>query len=212
MLATPVGLYYDLATGKQFADPNPGNAFMSSAFSFAVSPDQSLLAAQDGSTVRLTRSQDGTQLTVQQGIINMPVNVVENSTNGQSCFSVSGDRLYTASGAPYDFPATSVTTSQVVQTLPGSNYPDAIQCVWNGLVIGGIDGYYSTTDIFVYYGPTGVSLGQLSSNGPTTTGYRDLLSRGLAVSADGTVLASTWNTSALTPGAGVYLQALPAPP
>jgi hypothetical protein len=212
MLATPVGLYYDLATGKQFADPNPGSAFMSSAFSFAVSPDQSLLAAQDGSTVRLTRSQDGTQLTVQQGIINMPVNVVENSTNGQSCFSVSGDRLYTASGAPYDFPATSVTTSQVIQTLPGSNYPDAIQCVWNGLVVGGIDGYYSATDIFVYYGPTGVSLGQLNSNGPPTNGYRDLQSRGLAVSADGTVLASTWAVSTGVTTGNVYLQSLPAPP
>lgn len=177
MLATPAGLYYDLITGTQFADASPGNAFMSSAFSFAVSPDQ--------------------------------VNVVQNSTNGQSCFSVSGDRLYTASGAPYDFPATSVATSQVIQTLPGSNYPDAIQCVWNGLVVGGIDGYYATTDIFVYYGPTGVSLGQLSSNGPTTSGYRDLLSRGLAVSADGTVLASTWAASG---GGDVYLESLPASP
>ena len=29
MLATPVGLYYDLSTGEQFADPNPSGAFMS---------------------------------------------------------------------------------------------------------------------------------------------------------------------------------------
>ena len=212
MLATPVGLYYDLATGTQFQDPHPDSAFLSSAFSFAVSPDQSLLAAQDGSTVRLSRSDDGTQLTVQHNIMTLPVNTVENSTNGQSCFSASGDRLYTASGAPYDFPATSVASSQVIQVLPGSNYPDAIQCVWNGVVVGGIDGYYQTSDIFVYYGPTGVGLGQLNSSGPTTSD-RDLLSRGLAVSADGTVLVSTWSTLPGTDtGAGVYLQALPAPP
>jgi hypothetical protein len=212
MLATPVGLYYDLATGTQFQDPHPDSAFLSSAFSFAVSPDQSLLAAQDGSTVRLSRSDDGTQLTVQHNIMTLPVNTVENSTNGQSCFSASGDRLYTASGAPYDFPATSVASSQVIQVLPGSNYPDAIQCVWNGVVVGGIDGYYQTSDIFVYYGPTGVGLGQLNSSGPTMSD-RDLLSRGLAVSADGTVLVSTWSTLPGTDtGAGVYLQALPAPP
>jgi hypothetical protein len=117
------------------------------------------------------------------------VNVVENASNGQSCFSTTGDRIYTASGAPYDFPATSVATSQVIQTLPGSNYPDAIQCVWNGLAIGGIDGYYQADDIFVYFGLTGVSLGQPSSNGPSSA-YRDLLSRGLAVSADGTMPSS----------------------
>jgi hypothetical protein len=211
MLATSVGLYYDLASGTQFQDPTPDQAFLSSAYSFAVSPDQSLLAAQDGNTVRLTRSDDGTQFTVQHHVITMPINVVENSTNGQSCFSTSGDRLYTASGAPYEFPATSVATSQVIQILPGSNYPDAIQCVWNGLVVGGIDGYYASSDIFVYDGPTGVALGQLSSNA-TTTGYRSLLSRGLAVSADGTMIVSAWGAQPGQPAAGIYLQPLPSPP
>jgi hypothetical protein len=208
MLATPVGLYYDLTTGEQFADPNPSGAFMSSAFSFAVSPDQSLLAAQDGSTVRIIRSDGGSQFIVQHGAMSLPVNVVQNSANGQSCFSTTGDRLYTASGAPYQFPATSVTTDQVIQILPADAYPDAIQCVWNGLVVGGIDGYYSANDIYLYNGPSGTALGQLSSNG-TTTAYRDLFSRGMAVSADGTVLASAWYVSSAS--TGVYLQALPSP-
>jgi hypothetical protein len=176
MLATPVGLYYDLTTGEQFADPNPSGAFMSSAFSFAVSPDQSLLAAQDGSTVRIVRSDGGSQLIVQHGAMSLPVNVVQNSSNGQSCFSTNGDRLYTASGAPYQFPATSVTTDQVIQILPGDAYPNAIQCVWNGIVVGGIDGYYSASDIYVYNGPTGAGLGQLSSDG-SVSAYRELFSR-----------------------------------
>jgi hypothetical protein len=64
----------------------------------------------------------------------------------------------------------------------------------------------------VYYGPTGVSLGQFSSNG-STTAYRDLLNRGMGVSADGTRLISAWSGS---PGnlsaVGVYFQTLPPPP
>jgi hypothetical protein len=213
MLVTPVGLYYDLTTGEKFTDnSNTSTDWLSLAFSFATTPDQSLLAAQDGSTIGVTRSAlNGDVFVTQKNIIQLPVNTVENSSNGQSCFSTTGDRLYTASGAPYDFPATSVATSQVIQVLPGTSYPDAIQCVWNGLVIGGVDGYYSDTDIFVYFGLSGVSLGQLSSNG-LLTGYRDLLSRGLAVSADGTMLVSAWATSpGNSSGSGVYFQPLPAP-
>jgi hypothetical protein len=213
MLVTPVGLYYDLTSGAQYTDNTNGSTdWLSSAFSFAISPDQSLLAAQDGTTIRISRSSlNGGKFVTQTGAVVPQVNVVENSSNGQSCFSTTGDRIYTASGAPYDFPATSVATSQVIQTLPGSNYPDAIQCVWNGLVIGGIDGYYQADDIFVYFGMTGVSLGQLSSNGPSSA-YRDLLSRGLAVSADGTMLISAWaGQPGQTTGAGVYFQILPLP-
>jgi hypothetical protein len=160
--------------------------------------------------VRIVRTADA--VVIQRGVATPPINTVENRGNGQSCFSITGDRIYTASGAPYDFPATSIATSQVIQTLPGNAYPDAIQCVWNGIVVGGIDGYYDPTDIFVYYGPTGVALGQLSSNG-SSTAYRDLLSRGLAVSADGTILISAWtNGPGSTAASGVYFQTLPAPP
>ena len=131
---------------------------------------------------------------------------------GEACFSASGDRIYTASGAPSDFPATSVATSQVIQTLAGTDFPDSMQCVWNGLVIGGADGYYAPDDIFVYYGPTGVSLGQFSSNG-STAAYRELLNRGMAVSADGTRLISAWTGNVGIPSApGVYFQTLPPPP
>jgi hypothetical protein len=57
----------------------------------------------------------------------------------------------------------------------------------------------------------GVSLGQLGSDGPLNS-YRDLLSRGLAVSADGTMLISAWSSSpGNSSGAGVYFQPLPSP-
>jgi len=73
----------------------------------------------------------------------------------------------------------------------------------------GIDGYYDATDIFVYAGSTGVILGVLSSNG-SSSAYRDLLLRGLAVSADGTILVSAWTGQ--SGQAGVYFQTLSAPP
>jgi hypothetical protein len=185
------------------------NAF-TSVLGLTSSPDQSLVATQDGITAGLVRSAlAGGSLVIRPN----PVIVsTAQGRQGEACFSASGDRIYTASGAPYDFPATSVATSQVIQTLAGTNYPNSMQCVWNGLVIGGVDGYYAPDDIFIYDGPTGVSLGQVSSNG-STTAYRDLLDRGMAVSADGTRMMSAWVGS---PGSastlGVYFQTLPAPP
>lgn len=41
------------------------------------------------------------------------------------------------------------------------------------MVIGGANAYYDADDIFIYYGPTGVSLQSVSSSGPT--GNRDLV-------------------------------------
>jgi hypothetical protein len=206
-LVTPGGRTYDLASGTQYATVMAGYDYVAS---IAVSPDQSLIAPQFGEVARIIRTHD--TAIIERGVAAPPVNIVQNRGNGQSCFSITGDRLYTASGAPYNFPAISIATSQVIQTLPGSNYPDAIQCVWNGLVVGGIDGYYNPVDIFVYEGATGVSLGQLSSNG-SSMAYRDLSSRGLAVSADGTIVISAWASSpGSVAGAGIYFQSLPAPP
>lgn len=77
----------------------------------------------------------------------------------------------------------------------------------HGVVIGA-NAFYDADDIFIYYGPTGISLQSVSSSGPT--GSRDLLPHGMAVSTDATVLISTWGGSS-APG-GVYFQPLPAPP
>jgi hypothetical protein len=76
-------------------------------------------------------------------------------------------------------------------------------------VVGGIDGYYNPNDVYVYVAATGFLAAELSSSGPSTSN-RDLASRGLAVSADGTMLVSAWTG---TPGvSGLYFQPLPAPP
>ena len=208
MLVTAAGRAFDLASGTQFQD----NTFMwsSEPFGFSSSPDQSMVASQTGIAHRIIRSAlHGGTLVTQSDVVTPPSGTVQNPSNGQSCFGITGDRIYTASGAPYSFPATSVATSQVIQTLPATSYPDSIQCVWNGLVVGGIDGYYNPNDVYVYVAATGFLAAELSSSGPSTSN-RDLASRGLAVSADGTMLVSAWTG---TPGvSGLYFQPLPAPP
>jgi hypothetical protein len=211
-LITPAARVYDVGSGSELAaSPLETIQFsgIGSALGLASSPDQSLLADQDGFTAGLVRSAlAGGSLVITP----TPVAVsTAQGAQGESCFSASGDRIYTASGFPYSFPATSVATGQVIQTLPGTNYPDSMQCVWNGLVIGGVDGFYADDDIFVYYGPTGVGLSQVSSNG-LPGAYRSLLSRGMAVSADGTILISAWAAQpGTTSSVGVYFQTLPPP-
>jgi hypothetical protein len=211
-LITPSSRVYDVSNGLELTGSAltaiPLNGFQG-AFGLASSPDQTLLTDQDAVTVGLVRSAlAGGSLVVTSN----PVNVTTaQGASGESCFSASGDRIYTASGYPYDFPATAVATGQIIQTLAGTNYPDAMQCVWNGLVIGGVDGFYAPDDIFVYSGPTGVSLAQLSSNG-SPGANRSLLPRGMAVSADGTILISAWAAQpGTTSSVGVYFQSLPAP-
>jgi Viral BACON domain len=199
ILFTPAGLAYDLTTGTQI----PTLSLVGYAGpALAVSADQSMLADQIGLAARVVRSAlGGGTLVVTPAVTSSPAQ----GADGEACFSASGDRIYTASGYPYNFYATSVATNQLIQTLPGTAYPNSMQCAWNGVVIGGTNAYYDTDDIFIYYGPTGVSLQTVSSSGPT--GNRDLAPHGMAVSADATVLISTFS-----PPAGVYFQPLPAPP
>jgi hypothetical protein len=213
MLATGVGYYYDLASGKKFTDLNPiSQSFSSSAFSLTTSPDQSLLVAQNGSGVRLTRSTDGTTLSYVYNVVSVPIGLVQNPSNGQSCINDSGTRLYTASGAPYQFSGIDMTTGQLAQTLTATNYPDAIQCSWNGLIVGGVDNYSAAADVYVYDGRSGANLAVLFSSG-AYAGSHDLLSRGLAVSGDGTMLVSLWSAPSGSPVTGGFaIQPLPAPP
>lgn len=128
--------------------------------------------------------------------------------DGEACISQDNSIIYTASGYPYDFPGTSFATGQVVQRLPGSNYPSSILCLWNGVVIGGIDGYYNATDIWVYNGVTGVELLQTSSSDQGT--YRSLHDRGLAASGDATRLISISGAYGAATSE-VRFQSIPAP-
>lgn len=204
MLLTPGSRLFDLATGDERSQA--GLRIASYAASLAISPDQSLVAPDFGSVKRLERSAlNGGTLLVTDGA---GFGTAQGRA-GEACVSAAGDRIYSASGAPYDFPASSVATGQVVQRLPGNAYPNSIQCVWNGLVVGGIDGYYSSADVWVYYGPSGAELAQLSSS--AATGYRSLIDRGLAVSADGTRLVSVARPNGQSTSQ-LYFQALPAPP
>jgi hypothetical protein len=204
MLVTPGSRVFDLGAGTE--RPSASFNIAGSAVSLAVSPDQSLVVPDFGSVKRLEWSAlNGGSLVVSDGT---SVGTVS-GREGEACVSADGGRVYTASGGVYEFPATSLATGLVVQRLPGSNYPNSIQCVWNGLVVGGIDGFYAATDIWAYYGPTGANLAELSSS--PSAGYRSLIDRGLAVSADGTRLVSAARESG-SPVSRLYFQTLPSPP
>jgi hypothetical protein len=128
--------------------------------------------------------------------------------DGEACINQDNTIVYTASGAPYDFPGTNIASGQIVQRLPGSNYPSSILCLWNGVVIGGIDGYYNSTDIWIYDGVTGLELAQTSSS--ESGSYRSLRDRGLAASGDATRLISMSGVyGALTQE--LRFQSIPAP-
>ncbi len=204
VLIAPSGRAFDLESGAPFTGLQP---ILDWSLSLAVSPDQSLLANDGGVVLRLTRSAlNGDGLSIQNlGTFG------GGGFDGQTCFSASGDRLYSASGWPYEFSARSLATGEVIQHLPGDAYPNSISSCWNGLVVGGIMGHYSEQDIWIYDGPSGALLGQLSSSAASGA-QRDLLPRGLALSADGTRVVSAWAAHPAEYSAiGIAFQDLPAP-
>jgi len=208
LLMTPGGIFYELGTSTTYTPPAFG--LPGSASDFSRSPDESLLAADYGTVASIVRSAlSGGALTVNGQLFNSPG--VQGSI-GQSCFSTSGDRLYTASGAPYSFTAMSTSTGTIVQTLPGTPYPGAIQCVWNGVVIGGVQNGIATLDLYVYNGPSGASLATLSSNGSTVTAH-NLITRGMTVSADGSRLVTAYSANGAAQAAtAIYFQSIPTLP
>lgn len=204
MLIVPNGHVYDLATGLDLDGAVPFRPALAGAV--AVSPDQSLVVDANGAVYRITRS------ALQGQSFNFIPNSYSATTaqgrQGEACISADGLLVYTASGWPYNFPATSLGNGQVAQVLPGTNYPDSMLCLWNDLVIGGVDGYYAQRDIFIYHGPSGAAVGQISSSIDVVGAYRSLLVSGMAVSADATRIA----TLASTPGSSIgqlYFQSLP---
>jgi hypothetical protein len=212
ILVTPSARTYDLTSHTQYSPVYSSSntpLVAMNAMSLASSPDQSLLIPHYGSATRVVRTAlNGGGVVTHLSVVNVGT---AQGRDGEACISAAGDRIYTASGYPYNFPATSVATGQVIQVLPGTNYPNAMQCVWNGLAIGGVSGYYADQDIFIYNGATGAARGTRSSNGVNVGAYRYLLERGMAVSADGTRLISLWSGSAYGTPAGTYFHDLPAP-
>lgn len=206
MLITPSSQAYDLGSGTEYDN---GTLYsVATAVSLAASPDNSRVVTDGGTIFSLYRSAlNGGQFNV--GLL-FNTGTTE-GRSGQACISADGQTVYTASGAPYDFPGTSIATHLTTQVLPGEAYPEAVVCVWNGLVVGGADAYYDPTDVYVYYGPSGASLAVLDSS--SQSGYRDLLLRGVAVSADGTRMVTAVAANALgNPGSELRFQSLPVPP
>ena len=93
--------------------------------------------------------------------------------------------------------------------MQSGSRPWAIACVWNGLIVGGTDVSYGSTDVFVY-GPTGTQLAVLESSAQGQ-GYHDLLARDLAVSADGTRMITIVGLGSSRQGSEVRFQTLPPP-
>jgi hypothetical protein len=99
-------------------------------------------------------------------------------SNGESiCASADGSRVYSANGAPYDFPAFSSSNLQQVQTLAAAPYPSEAVCAWNGLFVGGAQAYYNATDVWVYE-PDGTLLTTLAMHTPTENNLGDLVLSG----------------------------------
>ena len=114
-------------------------------------------------------------------------------SNGRDlCVAGDGSQVYTANGAPYDFPAFSSNGLQPSQTLPGTAYPNNAACGWNGVFVGGADAYYSATDVWVYR-RDGTQLATLRMH----TGLNDLLPSTIVLSGDDTRIIGSTNAPSL---------------
>lgn len=174
---------YDLSTQQQLAIAT--TAYLPSSISLTTTQDPALIVDYQGTLFRVTRS------ALKLGSLQIEREFsayTAQGREGQACLNAEGTRIYTASGAPYNFPGTNIATQMVEQVLPGDAYPNSIICGWNGVIIGGASAYYSAEDIFIYDGDSGRGLGNKSSS--TEDGYRSLVDRGLALSGDASRLAS----------------------
>jgi hypothetical protein len=203
MLITPSTEAYDLATDTEYPLSGPASAILLEA-----SPDNAKLVDDGGTVYSIVRSAlNGGELEFTELFNTGNAQGAE----GQGCISADGQTAYTASGYPYNFYGASLATKQTTQVLPAEAYPNSIACVWNGLIVGGVSGYYDPTDVYVYYGPTGVLLAQLDSS--SLGSYRSLAARGLAISADGTRMVTIVSPDLSGyQGSELRFQSLPAPP
>jgi hypothetical protein len=183
ILITPSSRMYDVMTNTEY----DSQSFTAPLFSMSLDPsvDSRYVATDFGNVYRFNRSAlSGGRLDVS---LLFGASTAQGRA-GQACISADRTLIYTASGAPYEFPGTSFATHQIAQVLPGTNYPNSILCLWNGVVIGGVDGYYADADIWIYNGPTGQELARRSSS--SSPNYRSLVDRGMAASGDATRLVT----------------------
>lgn len=196
---------YDLETREQIASdqtPRPH------AYSLSTNQTPNWVVASDGTLYGYQYSALGGGIGTLTGEWVLSSGNVQ-GREGQACINAQSTRVYTASGAPYEFPAFGIVSQIQEQTLPGTNYPNAIVCGWNGVVVGGADAYYGEVDIFVYDSETGISLGNHSSS--TQTSYRALLHRGLALSGDNQRVIALSSNSGFDAPAYVQLRFITIP-
>ncbi|MFC4309173.1 hypothetical protein ACFPN2_08785 [Steroidobacter flavus] len=181
ILITPDGVMFDVDTGRQYAAQSLEAGEL--VHSMAVSMDSTMLIDSDtivnrmrysalsGGSLRLTSRN---QLAYGQG------------GAGQACITPDLQTVYTANSAPPYFQGNDIATGQIARILPGYYYPNSVLCLWNGVIVGGINGFGELVDVWVYDGPSGQELAQLSSGWNTPS--RRLRVRGMAASADATRL------------------------
>ena len=177
ILVTPSGRVYNAESGAEYVGSEMQAAV--SSLAFAPSFDHRHLTTHGGSVYRSKRTALAGGSLQSQFVMNPGT---AGGRDGQACIGSDNATVYTASGAPYDFRGTNIFTQQLTRILPGTNYPNSMLCLWNGLLIGGVDGYYSTSDVWIYDGANGQELARRSSS--AAADYRSLLDRGMAASAD----------------------------
>jgi hypothetical protein len=73
------------------------------------------------------------------------------SNGGDIAVSPAGSTVYTASGSPYQFYTWKGDDLSAIGNLPGGDaYPNNVEVGSDGRIAGGISGWYSTSDIWLY--------------------------------------------------------------
>ena len=138
------------------------------------------------------------------------------SYSRESCFSPDSKIIYSGGHdfGPYIVAGVDVTTRQVVKRLPAIWWGSALQCSWNGLIVGGQGPAAELFDLYVYDGPSATTLAERNSDLSPGTYYpnRVVMDRGLAISGDGTRLMSSFLTNSSYFPVGIGIQTLPSPP
>ena len=160
VLVTPNTHFYDLTTREEI---NVGSWSFWGFNSFTASPDQSLLAHEQGGAFRLALTAlNGGGLDLDPNYLNFPLE----SYSRESCFSPDSKIIYSGGHdfGPYIVAGVDVATRQVVKRLPAIWWGSALQCSWNGLIVGGQGPAAELFDLYVYDGPSATTLGERNSD------------------------------------------------
>ena len=169
---------FDLTTGEQVAVEGGYDSYF---YSISTNQNPNWVAGYDGSLMEYFYSALGGGNGTLTATVKSSVSYAQGRA-GQACVDAAGSRVYTASGAPYEFSGVGIVSQTLEQVLPATAYPNSVVCGWNGVLVGGAGAYYDAQDIFVYNTVTGQNLGNYSSS--TKNDYRYLLDRGLVLSGD----------------------------